>query len=118
MAPEGKGEMGGPGAPATPAEVLAGLVERVTFHNAETGFCVLRVKEYPTVVIPLMTQHHAMLARNLLYTAVTRGKRLVVLVGQRKALAIAVRNASGRRRWSKLRAWLEAVSVPGVTQRG
>jgi superfamily I DNA and RNA helicase len=40
--------------------------------------------------------------RNLLYTGVTRGKRLVVLVGQKKAIAIAVRNASGRRRWSKL----------------
>ena len=64
--------------------------------------------EYPAVVIPLTTQHYAMLARNLLYTGVTRGKRLVVLVGQRRALAIAVRNHGGRRRWSKLRAWLEA----------
>jgi exodeoxyribonuclease V alpha subunit len=44
-----------------------------------------------------------MLARNLLYTGVTRGQRLVVLVGQRKALAIAVRNRDSRRRWSKLR---------------
>ena len=59
--------------------------------------------EYPAVVIPLMTQHYVMLRRNLLYTGVTRGKRLVVLVGQRKAIAIAVRAASGRRRWSKLR---------------
>jgi hypothetical protein len=42
----------------------------------------------------------------LLYTGITRGKRLVVLVGQKKAVAIAVRNASGRRRWSKLREWL------------
>jgi hypothetical protein len=47
-----------------------------------------------------------MLARNLLYTGVTRGKRLVVLVGQRRALAIAVKNGSGRARWSKLREWL------------
>ena len=47
-----------------------------------------------------------MLQRNLLYTGVTRGKRLVVLVGQKKAVAIAVRNASGRRRWSKLNEWL------------
>jgi exodeoxyribonuclease V alpha subunit len=47
-----------------------------------------------------------MLQRNLLYTGVTRGKRLVVLVGQKKAVAIAVRNASGRRRWSKLGEWL------------
>jgi exodeoxyribonuclease V alpha subunit len=54
-----------------------------------------------------MTQHYAMLQRNLLYTGVTRGKRLVVLVGQ-KAVAIAVRNVSGRRRWSKLAEWLSA----------
>ena len=58
--------------------------------------------EYPAVIIPVLTQHYAMLQRNLLYTGVTRGKRLVVLVGQKKAIAIAVRNVSGRRRWSKL----------------
>ena len=58
------------------------------------------------MVIPIMTQHYAMLQRNLLYTGVTRGKRLVVLVGQKKAVAIAVRNVSGRRRWSKLQEWL------------
>ena len=62
--------------------------------------------EYPAVVIPVLTQHYPMLQRNLLYTAVTRGKKLVVLVGQTKAIAIAVRNATGRRRWSKLREWL------------
>jgi len=62
--------------------------------------------EYPTVVIPVITQHYSMLQRNLLYTGVTRGKRLVVLVGQKKAVAIAVRNVSGRRRWSKLGEWL------------
>src|SRR6202521_2754113 len=64
--------------------------------------------EYPAVVIPVMTQHYTMLQRNLLYTGVTRGKRLVVLVGQKKAVAIAVRGASGRRRWSKLREWLQS----------
>ena len=58
--------------------------------------------EYPAVVIPVMTQHYAMLQRNLIYTGVTRGKKLVVLVGQKKAVAIAVKNISGRRRWSKL----------------
>ena len=62
--------------------------------------------EYPAVVIPVLTQHYAMLRRNLLYTGVTRGKRLVVLVGQKKAVAIAVRNVAGRRRWSKLGEWL------------
>ena len=54
------------------------------------------------MIIPVMTQHYTMLQRNLLYTGVTRGKRLVVLIGQKKAVAIAVRNISGRRRWSKL----------------
>ncbi len=62
--------------------------------------------EYPAVVIPVLTQHYPMLQRNLLYTGVTRGKKLVVLVGQKKAVAIAVRNVSGRRRWSKLNEWL------------
>ena len=62
--------------------------------------------EYPAVVIPVMTQHYTMLQRNLLYTGVTRGRKLVVLVGQKKAVAIAVRNVSGRRRWSKLNEWL------------
>ena len=64
--------------------------------------------EYPAVVIPVMTQHYAMLQRNLLYTGVTRGKRLVVLVGQKKAIAIAVRNVSGRQRWTKLGEWLRS----------
>jgi exodeoxyribonuclease V alpha subunit len=68
--------------------------------------------EYPAVVIPVLTQHYAMLQRNLLYTGVTRGKRLVVLVGQRKAVAIAVKNVSGRRRWSKLNEWLGTSLLP------
>jgi exodeoxyribonuclease V alpha subunit len=58
------------------------------------------------VVIPVLTQHYPMLQRNLLYAGVTRGKRLVVLVGQKKAIAIAIRNVSGRRRWSKFDEWL------------
>ena len=70
--------------------------------------------EYPAVVIPVMTQHYTMLQRNLLYTGVTRGKRLVVLVGQKKAVAIAVKNVSGRRRWSKLREWLRPAK-PGIS---
>jgi len=102
---------------STPTEVLAGLVDRVTFHNSENGFCVLRVKargQYPAVVIPLSTQHYPMLQRNLVYTGVTRGKRLVVLVGQRKALAIAVKGARTRKRWSKLREWLVAAGRPSM----
>jgi ATP-dependent exoDNAse (exonuclease V) alpha subunit len=58
--------------------------------------------EYPAVVIPVMSQHYTM-QRNLLYTDVTRGKRLVVLVGQKKAVAIAVRNVSGMRTGSSVR---------------
>ena len=69
--------------------------------------------EYPAVVIPVMTQHYATLQRNLLYPGVTRGKKLVVLVGQKKAAAIAVRNISGRRRWSKLNEWLRGASRQG-----
>ena len=54
-----------------------------------------------------------MLQRNLLYTGLTRGKRLVVILGQKKAVAIAVRNVSGRKRWSKLKEWLASPSVAG-----
>jgi len=63
-----------------------------------------------------MTQHYPMLQRNLLYTGLTRGKRLVVLVGQKKAIAIAVRNVSGRRRWSKLDEWLR-IGAPSRSSR-
>ena len=64
--------------------------------------------EYPAVVIPLHMQHFMMLQRNLLYTGITRGKKLVVLVGQKKkVVAIAVRTVSGRRRWSKLHECLQ-----------
>jgi exodeoxyribonuclease V alpha subunit len=64
--------------------------------------------EYPAVVVPILTQHYTMLARNLVYTGITRGKRLVIIVGQKKAIAMAVRNRRGRRRWSKLRERLNA----------
>ena len=67
------------------------LAYATTIHKSQGS-------EYPAVVIPLTTQHYTMLARNLLYTGVTRGKKLVVLVGQRKALAIAVKNAGAGRR--------------------
>jgi len=58
--------------------------------------------EYPCVVVPLHTQHFVMLQRNLLYTALTRGKKLVVIVGSRKALAIAVRNNRIEERYTRL----------------
>jgi exodeoxyribonuclease V alpha subunit len=71
--------------------------------------------EYPAVVIPLSIQHYPMLQRNLIYTGVTRGKRFVVLVGQRKALTISVRGARKRRRWSKLREWLTSGGIRTVS---
>jgi exodeoxyribonuclease V alpha subunit len=58
--------------------------------------------EYPCVVIPLHTQHYLMLQRNLLYTGITRGKRVVVLVGSKRALAIAVKNDTIDERWTML----------------
>lgn len=58
--------------------------------------------EYPAVVIPLLTQHYVMLQRNLLYTGITRGKRLVIIVGSPKAAAIAVHNDKTRKRWTRL----------------
>jgi exodeoxyribonuclease V alpha subunit len=58
--------------------------------------------EYPAIVIPMATQHYPMLERNLLYTGVTRGKQLVVVIGQPKALAIAVRTIKSMRRLTNL----------------
>jgi exodeoxyribonuclease V alpha subunit len=75
------------------------LAYATTVHKAQGS-------EYPAVVIPVTTQHYPMLQRHLLYTGVTRGRRLVVLVGERRALAIAVRGAQTRRRWSQLRGLL------------
>jgi exodeoxyribonuclease V alpha subunit len=72
------------------------LAYATTIHKSQGS-------EYPAVVIPLTTQHYPMLQRNLVYTGVTRGKQLVVLIGQRRALAIAIKGARTRRRWSKLR---------------
>ncbi len=71
------------------------LAYALTTHKAQGS-------EYPAVVIPLHTQHFLMLQRNLLYTGITRGKRLVVLVGSRKALAAAVERQDTARRYSGL----------------
>src|SRR5450755_4086744 len=58
--------------------------------------------EYPAVVLALHTQHYPLLQRNLLYTAITRGRRLVVVVGSRRALAIATRNGRANDRFTHL----------------
>src|SRR5690349_20841977 len=73
--------------------------------------------EYPAVVIPLTTQHFPMLKRKLVYTGVTRGKRLVVVVGQKRALAMAVRGGDAGRRWSRLREWLTAIAPDPAPER-
>ena len=64
------------------------LAYATTVHKAQGS-------EYPAVVIPVTTQHYPMLQRNLLYTGVTRGRKLVVLVAQPKAVAIAVKGQAG-----------------------
>ena len=74
--------------------------------------------EYPVVVIPISTQHYMMLKRNLIYTGITRGKTLVVLVGQKKALAIAVKGKQVERRWSKLKERLIAEGVSPSVRTG
>ncbi len=58
--------------------------------------------EYPAVVIPLVTQHYLMLRRDLLYTAMTRGKQLVIIIGQQRAMEMAVSSHASTQRWSML----------------
>jgi exodeoxyribonuclease V alpha subunit len=77
------------------------LAYAITIHKSQGS-------EFPVVVIPVTMQQYLLLQRNLLYTGVTRGKRLVVLVGQRKALATAVRNNRTEHRFSGLLARLRA----------
>ena len=100
----------------SPASVTYGFGEldalapayAVTIHKSQGS-------EYPAVVIPVITQHYTMLQRNLLYTGITRGKKLVVVAGQRKALATAVRQNDTRKRHGGLLARLKrGSSVPGT----
>lgn len=72
------------------------LAYAITIHKSQGS-------EFPAVVIPLASQHFVMLQRNLLYTAITRGKRLVILVGEKQALDIAVRNRESSKRWTGLK---------------
>jgi exodeoxyribonuclease V alpha subunit len=62
--------------------------------------------EFPAVIVPVLTQHYLLLQRNLLYTAVTRGRQLVVLIGTKKALAIALKNTDTQERYTGLQARL------------
>jgi exodeoxyribonuclease V alpha subunit len=71
------------------------LAYAVTIHKAQGS-------EFPAVVIPVAMQHYMLLQRNLIYTGITRAKRLLVVVGQRKALGLAVRNDQSHKRYSGL----------------
>lgn len=75
------------------------LAYATTIHKAQGS-------EYPVVIIVMTTKHYAMLARRPVYTGITRGKRLVVVIGQKKALWIAVKDKADATRWSKLGEWL------------
>jgi len=75
----------------------------ITVHKSQGS-------EYPVVIVPIHTQHYVMLQRNLLYTAITRSRKLVVLVGTEKAVAIAVKRASTSRRITTLRQRLQAAA--------
>ncbi len=81
------------------------LAYAVTIHKSQGS-------EYPAVVIPLLTQHFRMLQRNLLYTAVTRGKRIVVLVGSQRAVDLAIRNADAAIRYTALAGRLTNAARP------
>lgn len=76
------------------------LAYAVSVHKAQGS-------EFPAVVIPVLTQHYILLQRNLIYTGVTRGRKLVVMVGTKKALAIGVKNDKTRKRYTSLRNRLE-----------
>ena len=81
------------------------LAYAVTIHKSQGS-------EYPAVVVPISTHHYVMLRRNLLYTAITRGRKLVVIVGQKWALQKAVEEASDMRRYSTLQERLAALAEP------
>jgi exodeoxyribonuclease V alpha subunit len=72
------------------------LAYAVSIHKSQGS-------EYPAVVVPVLTQHYILLQRNLIYTAVTRGRDLVVMVGTRKALAMGVHNDKTQKRFTNLR---------------
>lgn len=71
------------------------LAYALTIHKSQGS-------EYPVIILPLVTQHLPMLQKRLVYTGITRGKKLVVVVGQPRALEIAISNRTERRRWSML----------------
>ena len=71
------------------------LAYAISIHKAQGS-------EFPVVIVPVAMQHYMLLQRNLIYTAITRGRKMVVLVGQKKALGLAVRNNRTSERFSGL----------------
>jgi exodeoxyribonuclease V alpha subunit len=72
------------------------LAYAISVHKAQGS-------EYPAVILPVLPQHYMLLQRNLLYTGITRGRRLVVLVGTKRALSICVHNNRPDKRYTHLR---------------
>lgn len=72
------------------------LAYAVTVHKSQGS-------EYPAVIIPILTQHYVLLQRNLIYTAVTRGRKLVIMIGTKRALAIGVNNNKTQMRYTRLK---------------
>jgi exodeoxyribonuclease V alpha subunit len=85
------------------------LAYAISVHKAQGS-------EYPAIIMPVVTQHYMLLQRNLLYTAVTRARKLVVLIGTRKALAIAVKNDKVQKRYTRLADRIR--SIPSGTLQG
>lgn len=83
------------------------LAYAMTIHKSQGS-------EYPVVILPLTTQHYPMLQKNLVYTGITRGKKLVIMVGERRALAIALRNKELAKRWTLLPQWLTSSNYNGT----
>jgi exodeoxyribonuclease V alpha subunit len=86
------------------------LAYAVTIHKSQGS-------EFPVVVIPIAMQHYMLLQRNLIYTGITRARRLLVVLGQRRALGIAVRNDQSRNRYSGLLSSLHNLTRQNATQR-
>lgn len=87
------------------------LAYAVTIHKSQGS-------EFPAVVAPLLTSHYIMLRRNLLYTAMTRAKRLLILIGSRRAVGMAVRNAQAETRHTALARRIRANMGEGLPRRG
>ena len=87
-------------------EELEAEYESSEFNQLQLAYCMTVHKsqgsEYPVVVLPLVSAHYIMLQRNLLYTAVTRAKKLVILIGSKAALNTAVENDRTRKRYTLL----------------